>query len=630
MRLGTLRGSARIASFGVSADGSVLTVGAEGDLRVWFPERDVPEEAVQLPVGIPDSLTLPTIVSKDARRVACRTRDAVIVFESRGDKLPLEAANFNFAGPSALTISPDGATLIVVTGLGPQEVHLCDVKAGITRQLAGGLDFVGSVAFSGDGRRVAAIIESEFVMWDVAKATELSRWALDGISLDAFALDRTGDVVAARLYNRATRQYLEFRFLEAMTGKRKAARRSADDGDWVAFAPDGKTVLIGDIRGVRWWDPVAGKLLRHFDGAVYSRGNRGFPPAQFTPDGKTLVATSGRALLRWDARSGVPLFRDAHSARHFDPVVALGASRDGKWLATGSNSQIRVWDAKSGKPVAAMPSYHLWVDNLEFSPDGGHLYTPAPVGGQLSRWEIATGKEVRRFTVDPKLPSQSMTLGLRLSEDGKVLTAVTLAHTNVGEQSVLTTWHATTGERQVTKALDHDQWRPTRYRVNFSVDAFQASTHGNVFLTADGPAGNRLPPGTLGPGFHAGAFSGDGRRIAYAYMARNDPARRMRGVVYDSGTGVKICDLPAGSGGRVALDTKGDILAAAGLTDLTFWDVSSGKLIARYDSTPAADKEHHVLSFAEAIAFTPDGTRLITGHADTTALVWTVPPRPEK
>lgn len=626
MRLGTLRGSAPITNFGVAADGSVVTVGSEADVRVWFPERDSPEPAVRLPVRVPDEWVIRSQVSPDGGRVACIAPDAVVVYERRGDRPPSEVAAFKIAGARSLTFSPDGAALAVVTTDPASAVHLCDVKAATSRVLADGIRHVEQVAFSGDGRRVGVSTFTGFVMWDAAKGDELARWALDGFALSAVALDRTGELLAARVYKSATEEYLDVRFLDAKTGKPRAGLTAAAGGHWVSFAPDGKTVLIGDNRGVRWWDPAAGRLLRQFDGATDLGHYSDRPPARFTADGKTLVATSGRVLFRWDAGTGEPRFRDVDTVQHFDRITALGASPGGKWYATGGGSRIKVWDAVTGKPATTTPAPHLRPNNLEFAPDGKTLYTPAPEPGQLTRWDVATGKEVRRFTADPKRPAQRMTVGLRLSEDGKMLTALTLARVQGTDTPLLSTWDAATGERQFTKDIAPFAWPLPHYRVNFSHNALHASTCGNVFLTADGPARDRLPERALGPGFKPGEFSGDGSRIAFSLVDGRDPQRRMQGVVYDTVTGGKLRDFPAGSGGRVALGPKGDVLAAAGLTDLTFWDVGTGELIAGYKS-PTAEKAPHVYSFAEVIRFTPDGDKVITGHPDGTALVWAVPKR---
>ncbi|WP_162667380.1 sigma-70 family RNA polymerase sigma factor [Gemmata massiliana] len=629
MRLGTLRGAATITSFGVAADGSVLTVGSEGDLCLWHPGSDAPEPAVRLPVKVPEEWygIVQSCASPDAKRVACSVPESVIVYERRGEKPPVEIGRFKFPRVESLAFTPNGMGLVVVTRGDKWSVHLSDIKAGTSHVLGSGLNHVAGVEFSADGRRVAVNTWDELLVFDVGTGKELARWSVDGFKLATVALNTAGDTVAVRVYRPETEEYLDVRFFETKTGKVQPGAVSTDGGAWVTFAPDGKTVLIGDTRGVRWWDPIAGKVLRRFDGAAGDLSYGTTPAARFTPDGKVLVATTGRFLFRWDARTGEPLFPEVHAGAHFGRVAALGVSADGTRYATGTSSRIRVWDAKSGKPIATVPSTYLWPHNLEFAPDGKTLF--APGGGDVVQWDAATGKELRRFAVDPKEPRPTVTIGVRLTEDGKVLTGVTLARVNGTLTPVHTTWDAGNGRRQFTKRLNPFEWSARHYRINFSPNALHASLHGDVFLTADGPTKGLLPPRTLGPGFDAGAFSSDGGRIAFTYIEDGDPQGVMRGVVYGVATGVKLCDLPAGSGGRVALNSDGTVLAAAGLTDLTMWDTNTGELLARYRSPPA-QKGIAVCSFAEVMRFTTDGTMLITGHADTTALVWPVPPRPAK
>ena len=631
MRLGTVRGTAVIGSFGVAADGSVVTVDAQGGLRLWHRESDSPEAVVRLPVKVPAAWNgfVRSCVSPDASRVACCAAESVIVFERRGDKPPVEVGAFKLTRIESLAFNPDGTKLLVLSKENAPTVHLCDIKAGQSQVLVDGLKFVGQVDFSSDGRRVVVNAWEELLVFDSNSGDQLARWAPDEVKLSDVALNAAGDTVAALVYNSETEEYTGVRFYDAKTGKPRAGMTGTSAGSWVTFAPDGKTVLVGDNRGVRWWDPAAGKVLRRFDGAGSEVPYREKPVARFSLDGKALVGTTGRALLRWDAKTGESLSPDVHNNAHFGRVTALGVSADYTQYATGTGSRVRLWDAKTGKPVATMPCEHLWPQNLEFAPDGKSLFVPG--GGDVAQWDTATGKEIRRFTVDPKEPRQNMTMGLIVSNDGKTVTAVTRGSLRGMWSSVFATWDTKDGARLATKSLDAFEWNARRYSINFSPGAQFASMHGDVFPVALGPTKGLLPPRTLGPGFDAGAFSRDGGRIAFTFIDTDDPPGTMRGVVYSTATGVKLCDFPTGSGGRVALNADGSVLAAAGRTELTFWDANTGKLLARHKA-PATDSLDTVysLSFAEVIRFTPDGTKLITGHADTTALVWAVPVRPGK
>jgi hypothetical protein len=70
-------------------------------------------------------------------------------------------------------------------------------------------------------------------------------------------------------------------------------------------------------------------------------------------------------------------------------------------------------------------------------------------------------------------------------------------------------------------------------------------------------------------------------------------------------------------------------LATAAGDALEFFDVETGKSLGRY-RLPLGDWKHSRYPFTDSIRFTPDGKKLISGHLDTTALVWAVPARPGK
>jgi WD40 repeat protein len=485
---------------------------------------------------------------------------------------------------------------------------------------------------------VAASTGAEVHVWDATTGVLLARHELGELLPSAIALDPTGRILAvnpgAPAVNPDKERTVEL--LDAVTGKPVEKLTGPKGGQWVAFAPDGKTLLVGDAAGVRWWNPAAGKLIRAFEGFEdrLRYGGHEFPAARFSADGKMLVTASYRALHRWDAATGKPLFAETHGAGHFAEVTALGISADGKRIATaGPDERLRVWDAANGKPLLNVPAHMGFAVNLEFSPDGKSVYAGSGRFA-LAQWDIATGKELRRFTLGPKL-EQILTngpglAGFHVSADGKQLLAV---HNGRGFDPLpwMTNWNTEIGER--TGSVELEQHWPLamrRYRVQFSPDGKFATTGGNAFPTAQGPQGNTLGERVLGPGYEAGAFSGDGTLIAYwTNEERGNRFNIKVAVVYNPITGRKVAQLPDDSGGRLALSPDGKILVSANGDDLCFWDVFAGERIARYKG-PAADRAYHVVSFAEVIWFSPDGTYVVTGNSDSTALVWRVPERPKK
>ena len=99
-------------------------------------------------------------------------------------------------------------------------------------------------------------------------------------------------------------------------------------------------------------------------------------------------------------------------------------------------------------------------------------------------------------------------------------------------------------------------------------------------------------------------------------------------VIIDTAKWTRAATIDVPKNSRLALSPDAKTLAAAADNAIIFYDVAAGKEFARY-KVPMEGWEPERMGFTQAIRFTPDGTRLVTGHVDTTALVWKVPSRPE-
>ncbi len=119
------------------------------------------------------------------------------------------------------------------------------------------------------------------------------------------------------------------------------------------------------------------------------RGAVGQPPGRFT--------MGIRELHRLDGHTG--------------PVLALALSKDAKQLlSSGNDGTVRLWDLKEYKEVRQFQGHKDAVFAVAWSPDGRFAFSAG--GGRLDAkllpqtgagdfairmWEVATGKEVRRF-----------------------------------------------------------------------------------------------------------------------------------------------------------------------------------------------------------------------------------------
>jgi WD40 repeat protein/serine/threonine protein kinase len=208
----------------------------------------------------------------------------------------------------------------------------------------------------------------------------------------------------------------------------------------MAFAPDGDHVVTGGQDGVvRLWDLRTGKEVRRFKGHVgfvsglavgpglrhvlsggwdktlrlWDAGTgaevRQFPGynaaangVAFSPDGRQALSTGpGPAVCLWDLETGKEVRRFNHP---HDVVTCVTFSPDGKYVLTGigtkrdrdTNNTIHLWDALTGVEVRRYTGHTNYVWSVAFSADGRRVLSGSD-DGTIQLWEVSTGKELRRL-----------------------------------------------------------------------------------------------------------------------------------------------------------------------------------------------------------------------------------------
>jgi WD40 repeat protein/serine/threonine protein kinase len=297
---------------------------------------------------------------------------------------------------------------------------------------------------------------------------------------------------------------------------------------------------------------------------------------------------------------------------HSSWVNAVACSPDGKLIVTagGGNpfaanpgqsvapGEAIVWDAATGKQIRVLRGHRDTLWDIAFSPGGNQLAT-CSADRTARLWDVATGRQLRVLQAPGPLRS------VAFRPDGQRLAAGC-------DDARVYFWDVATGEpARPLVASNMPVWR-----VRYSPDSHWLATAASSTEGGDVRTWNaaELTPVAVLEGGRGGnadiAFSPDSRILAGA-----------------GGSGITLWEVPGGKLLRILAGHTGDVhgvafsadgrsLASAGVdTTVRQWSVASGL-------------EEQVFrghaNIAGAVAFHPTGDRIVSGSDDGTARVWDV------
>jgi len=479
----------------------------------------------------------------------------------------------------AMSFSPDRKQAL--TGGADGVIRLWDLATGKELRASKPTDTVYSLAFSPDGKQALA----------GTMAGSVSTWAPEGGKLREIIKDQGAAAVLVAFLPGGEQALTVWADGEIRTWALKNGRRisSIQVPPLYSACPcaDGKRIVIGTQEGpIHVWDLSTGKEI------VGLKGHEGnvLSVVDFSPDGSRIVSCGDDQTLRvWDAKTGKEIL-----VREGVSVTSVAFSGEGKRLLGSSPSGFATLDLATGEEIEFNASHRAPVSAVAFAA-GGKSVLSGGDDGTLRRWEVASGKQRRRFA--------NYFAGLAVSADGKLALAGCADH-------ALRLWDTETG-KHVRTFIGHDE---PIVAVALSADAklaLSASQDQTVRLwdATSGKALRRLS-GHVGEVTSIG-FSPDGK---YAVTGGEDARVRLWSLNDTSqplvlkGHKREVTTVAFSSDGKQILSGSKD-------RTLRLWDAATGE-----ETRTFARHQNRVTS----AAFSPDGKRALSTSDDCTVKLWDV------
>jgi len=216
----------------------------------------------------------------------------------------------------------------------------------------------------------------------------------------------------------------------------------------VACSPDDKYVLSGGSDGsIILWERDSGREIRTIRGHA-----KEIQSVAFSADGKRIVSASLDDTAKlWDVATGREIRTFSSPKDEHDRVNSAAISPDGLLIAAGRGvwvgGAVKILGVETGQLLQTL-KHRSVVNAVAFSPDGRYLLSGSgnvmlADDGDVILWEVATGKEVRRFAGHSsglifKTPAGVSHVGF--SADGRYALSISVNQT-------ITVWEVESGRK---------------------------------------------------------------------------------------------------------------------------------------------------------------------------------------
>ena len=423
-----------------------------------------------------------------------------------------------------------------------------------------------SLSYSFDGKTLATTDGDGVVLWNATTGKRLNRLTSNNVpgqgraaQIDQIAFSPRTDELAARFNNGKLIVWdlgtgNEFS-MEAIKPAGNAQPLGLVEYRGLAYSPNGEMLAVNWGGKTTVFETSFGRILQ----SIGADGDNVQFGLAWSPASTQIVQGSHVSVARLFNLSGDAPLRD-YKVDVPAFALSLAISPDGQTLASGcvqnrrAQIMICLWDLNSGKLKGKLPSED--AVSLHFTPDGKTLVS-ATEKGNIDVWDVELGVKLRSIAAGLGIArSAAMTL------DGKTI-ALGTVNAEIGQ------WDVDSGQKKLTELVGHGR---------------------EVCATAYSPDGSTI-----------------------ATMCPNGEVR-----LWDATTGKQRLQFKSSSGGRLAFDPTGKLLATGGQGSgqVEIWDPTTGTKVRVFDRGEKKIRQ---------LGFTPDGKLLVTVGSIANAM-WSSPP----
>jgi WD40 repeat protein len=577
---------------------------------------------------------------------------------SDSPKLSVQTGSDSFSTPVAC--SPDGS--LAVTAHNDGVSNLWDLKTGgeirrfaMPMPAALPSNWIKAVELTADGKMLFTYDGNNMArFWNITTGQELKSFRGNKEDFpEGAALSPKGDKVLVGVKIFGGSKLAVIARLWDITSQKEVQRFKAvsSGANVVAFSPDGRSILTGEGPvdpvtqesewktfkstdvAARLWDVASGKVIHEFTGH-----SEGVTSLAYSKSGQTVAVGSLDGTVNvWDVSSGKNL--GTFTSEKKESITAIRISEDNSKVITGDDGgHVIVWDVATSKVVKSIT---LSDQKVKPQPFISLSPTPRPAGVSAFSpdWKLA-------FTTDTKvwdLETGNVKYSLRSYTNSIITVGLTSDSRSVivgrGDAQVQI-WDLARGRilREFGEEISQEHFLGSEglkdmllspdgekaYIIKSFSFMFSSDQTVGVWSTSEGKRVNEFK-GLKDSTTATLSISLDGR-----YILAVRSGGFMSGIAYadlwDISSGKRVQSIQAEgssfiSASAISPDNKliatGEtrdwdwLFRSKGITRL--WDVSSGKEYKRFVGHSAG---------VAAVAFSPDGSMLLTGSEDGTARLW--------